>query len=50
MSGIMGPKFLLLCLLNKQSSDLRLILPVDHVPGIPNRREQFLQERGVVTV
>lgn len=50
MSGIVRPKFLLPGLLNKQRGNLRLILPVDHVPGIPNGRERFLQERGVVTV
>lgn len=39
MSGIVGAKFLVPSLLNKQRGNLRFILPTDHVPGIPNRRK-----------
>lgn len=39
MSESVGTKFLLPSLLNKQKGNLRLILPTDHVPGMPNRRK-----------
>lgn len=45
-----GAQFSIPKLLHKQRGDLSLILPTDHVPGIPDRRKRLLQERCVITV